>query len=110
VPVQWHFDAAMRVELWVTPPDPDLTCWDHMVELDLALSDDGLHFQGPTHDAVSCPIPRGLYRIRIAGHGYGYGAAAKQLQGGPDSYRAQLWPQRLSSAPRLLKDWPDWRE
>jgi hypothetical protein len=106
-PVQWHYEAAMRVELWTTAPPPDLADWDHVVEVDLAISAGALYFDAPSpHQPISTPIPIGAYRVRVAGRGYT--DAASSSEGGPDSYRTQLWLSQVPSAPVLLKDWPDW--
>lgn len=69
------------------------------------MPNDRLIFEAPTHEPIACAVPSAEYRVRIAGRGYS--AASRQLEGGPDAYRVQLWPQSAAS-PKLLKEWPGW--
>lgn len=105
-PVQWHFDAPMRVEVWAGEPAPEEPGWDHVVDLDLNAPTGQLAFQAPTEEEyASCAIPHGRYRIRVSGRGYDH---ANPQGGGGDSYRVQLWPRTGDRPPAVRKRWAGW--
>lgn len=103
-PVQWNFDAPMRVEVWSQQP-PEDDAWDHVVDVDLDLPDGVLHFEGSGGMApIECGVNPGAYRARVAGRGYDEVPEAEGL----DSYRIQLWTRDDSQPPELRKLWSGW--
>ncbi|MBP2334017.1 hypothetical protein JOF41_000195 [Saccharothrix coeruleofusca] len=106
VPTHWNFNAPMRVEVWTAEPPPDDDNWDNVVDVDLDITDDTLHFQGSGgRPPIPCAVPSGAYRARIAGRGYDQLRADVE---GMDDYRLQLWPRESEASPTLRKSWPGW--
>jgi hypothetical protein len=108
-PYQWHFDAAMTIEVWDgEPPAAEHESCDHVVDVDLEVIGGHLIFEAPTLEQHRAATPDGSYRARVAGQGYA--ASLEQLAGGPDSYRIALWPRIPSDRrePVLVKTWPGW--
>lgn len=70
-PVQFNYNAPMRVEVWSAEPPSDDENWDHVVDIDLDLPSGRLMFRqsGSADEAVSCEVPPGTYRVRFAGRG-----------------------------------------
>jgi hypothetical protein len=106
-PVQYNYATPMRVEVWADEPADDSAGWDHVVDIDLDLPTGQLRLRpnGPTDEAVSCEVPAGTYRARLAGRGYDH---TNPQGGGLDDYRVQLWPRASDSEPVLVKSWPGW--
>jgi hypothetical protein len=106
-PVQFNYDAPLRVEAWDAEPPADTDNWDHVVDIDLDAPTGHLMFResGPAEDPERCDVPPGLYRARIAGRGWD---VTNMQGGGLDDYRVQLWPRSGDAEPVLLKAWPGW--
>ncbi|MGM1064083.1 hypothetical protein [Saccharothrix sp. Mg75] len=105
-PVEWNFTAPMRVETWADEPSLDDADWDHVVDVDLDVSDGILSFEGSGgRPPIPCEVPTGKYRARIAGRGY---EQATQGVDGMDDYRIQLWKRDSDQAPTLRKRWNGW--
>jgi hypothetical protein len=108
VPTNWNFDAPMRVETWTAEPLADYGNWDNVVDVDLDVTNDSLTFQGSGgRPPISCIVPSGAYRARIAGRGYDQ---LKADVDGMDAYRLQLWPREADHSPVLRKLWPGWND
>ncbi|WP_309112757.1 hypothetical protein [Saccharothrix sp.] len=106
VPTNWNFNAPMRVEVWASEPTPDHDDWDNVVDVDLSIVDDTLHFEGSGgRPAIKCTVPTGDYRARVAGRGYD---ELKDRVEGMDSYRLQLWPRLVDAPPTLHRRWAGW--
>ncbi|WP_051342150.1 hypothetical protein [Pseudonocardia spinosispora] len=104
-PVQWNFDAPLRIEILSAPPHPDLEDWDHVVDVDLDIPHGELSFEASGgDDPITCQVPAGFYRAWIAGRGYD--EAVRQCGGGADSYRLQLWRGAAPEPPELRRSWP----
>lgn len=109
VPVQWNFQAPMRVEVWPSEPDDDTANWDHIVDVDLDVPSGTLAFlpSGSNDPPRTCDVPAGEYRARIGGRGYDL---SDSQGGGLDEYRVQLWPRAAESEPVLVKSWGGFEE
>lgn len=110
VPFRKSFNAPMRVEVWPQQPPPDDDNWDHVVDVDLDVTNDRLMFEpSGGFDALTCEVtvPSGAYRIRVSGGGY---TEADRGAEGLDSHRIQLWPRTSNAAPELRKSWPGWHD
>ncbi|MGH3568263.1 MAG: hypothetical protein ACRDRH_19995 [Pseudonocardia sp.] len=105
--VQWHWNAPMRVEVWEEEPPLDLSDFDDVVDVDIDLASGVLHFQasGGSEEIARCEVPAGRYRARIGGRGYDEATAGGAVEGGPDSYRVQLWARRAEAEPAVRKKW-----
>lgn len=101
---EWNFNAPMRVETWAAEPPADDGNWDHVVDVDLDVPDGRLMFEGSGgRPPISCEVPPGRYRARLAGRGY---TEVKDGVEGVDSYRLRLWPREDDKPPALRKRWP----
>ncbi|MGM1063112.1 hypothetical protein [Saccharothrix sp. Mg75] len=106
-PVQWNLNAPIRVEIWTTEPPADDDRWDHVVDVDLDLMGDTLHFQASGGwSPITCELPSGEYRARVAGRGYQ--EAGREGAEGLDAYQLRLWPRTTPAEPALRKCWPGW--
>jgi hypothetical protein len=105
MPIQYNFTAPMRVEIWASEADDDSANWDHLVDADLDLPTGKLCFVASGGgEPISCDVPPGRYRARLAGRGWD----VSNPQGGLDDYRVQLWPRASDAEPELVKAWAGW--
>jgi hypothetical protein len=105
--VQWNPHAPMRIETWMQEPPDDDNNWDHVVDVDLDVTNDRLHFEGSGGCVpIPCEVPSGTYRARVSGRGY---AEAAEGAEGMDSYRIRLWHRAADSSPEMRKRWPGLR-
>jgi hypothetical protein len=106
-PVQWNFNAPMRVEVWPQEPPTDDDNWDQVVDIDLDVPTGQLSFEGSGgREPIPCEVPVGDYRARVSGRGY---TEAKEGVEGMDSYRVRLWPRDARCPPQLRKSWSGWQ-
>jgi hypothetical protein len=107
-PVQYHFGAPLRLEIWPAEPPAGDAGWDHVVDVDIDIPAGQLHFEGSGgREPFMQEVPRGTYRGRLAGRGYEQ--AVTDAADGMDSYQVQLWPRNADAPPTLRKGWPGWQ-
>jgi hypothetical protein len=104
-PIQYSPGSPMRVETWAGEPPVDSDSWDNIVDVDLNVPSGRLYFQpsGGGFDPVSCEVPIGRYRARVAGRGYDQADVE-----GLDAYQVQLWPRDSDNPPAPHRTWPGW--
>jgi hypothetical protein len=108
-PVQYHFGAPLRLEIWPAEPAADDADWDHVVDVDIDLPMGELHFEGSGgREPLIQQVPNGNYRGRLSGRGYEQAVA--DAAEGMDRYRVQLWPRSADAPPDLRKCWDGWQD
>lgn len=111
-PVQFHWDATFRLELWDGEPALDADVADQVVDFDLDAPGGAVYFWELPHPEPSgeWQVPPARYRVRFSGYSYDAGIAHGGEEGGPDSYALRLWPRDHDSEPALRRAWFSWAD
>jgi hypothetical protein len=103
-PHQNNFAMPLRIEVWPSEPPDDLDAWQEAFLAGLLVGPDGLHYESPTMEGTTIPVPPGRYAARITGRGFvNQGWPGSTTPG--DQWRVQLWPAAGPTSPRRLRTW-----